>query len=167
MGRSHHLLVKLTLAIILCLSPSVSEGREASSIGGFSLNMSRDEIAFIARTRLHLKVVYSDDSLDLYSQGDDPDRSVPLAYFSYGKYGDIACMHFQIRIFKVENIFTRDLLRILQALYGVERFWRRKLLGYPVFFHGHKKFGEHVSIQSSNKTKPSWINFCASEQQDQ
>ena len=102
MAQNHRFGV-LVLAIALCLPHSVAEGREASSIGGFSLNMSSDEIASIARSRLRLKVVHSDDLLDLYNQGDDPDRSVPLAYFSYGEHGNIACMHFQIRIFKVEN----------------------------------------------------------------
>ena len=154
----------LVLAIALCLPHSVAEGQEASSIGGFSLNMSSDEIASIARSRLRLKVVHSDDSLDLYNQGDNPDRSVPLAYFSYGDHGNIACMHFQIRIFKVENLFTRDLLRILQSLYGVERFRQRKLLGYPVFFHGQTRLGEHVSILSSSKTQPSWMIFCSADQ---
>jgi hypothetical protein len=152
------------LTIALCLSHSVAEGREASRIGGFSLNMSSDEIASIARSRLRLKVVHSDESLDLYNQGDDPDRSVPLAYFSYGRHGEIGCMHFQIGIFKVENVFTRDLLRVLQSLYGVERFRERKLLGYPVFFHGHTRLGEHVSILSSSKTKPSWMIFCSADQ---
>ena len=92
MAQNHRFGV-LVLAIALCLPHSVAEGREASSIGGFSLNMSSDEIASIARSRLRLKVVHSDDSLDLYNQGDDPDRSVPLAYFSYGEHGNIACMH--------------------------------------------------------------------------
>lgn len=165
MGLNCSFRVKLALATaLLCLSHSVAQGREASSIGGFSLKMSTDEIASIARTRLGLKVVHSDESLDLYERGSDPDRTVPLAYFSYGEYGQIACMHFQIRIFKVENVFTSDLLRILQSLYGVERFRRRKLLGYPVFFHGHTKFGEHVSILSSSKTKPSWIILCSTDQ---
>jgi hypothetical protein len=126
--------------------------------------MSSDEIASVARTRRGLKVVHSDESLDLYERGSDPDRAVPLAYFSYGEnMGQIACMHFQIRLFKVDNIFTRDVLRVLQPLYGIERFRRRKLLGYPVFFHGHTKFGEHVSIQSSSKTKPSWIILCSAD----
>jgi hypothetical protein len=164
MAQDRGLGVTLVLTIALCLSHSVAEGREASRIGGFSLNMSSDEIASIARSRLRLKVIHSDESLDLYNQGDDPDRSVPLAYFSYGRNGEIGCMHFQIGIFKVENIFTRDLLRILQTLYGVERFRERKLLGYPVFFHGHTKFGEHVSILSSSKTKPSWMIFCSADQ---
>jgi hypothetical protein len=157
--------VKLALAAaLLCFFYLVAQGREASSVGGFSLTMSKDQIASIARTRLGLKVVYSDESLDLYERGSDPDEAVPLAYFSYGKSGEIDCMHFQIRIFKVDNIFTKDLLRILQALYGVERFRRRKLRGYPVFFHGHTKFGEQVSILSSSKTKPSWINLCSTDQ---
>lgn len=165
MGPNRPFRLKLVLPItLLCLSHPVALGREASSIGGFSLKMSSDEIASIARTRLGLKIVHSDNSLDLYDQGDDPDRTVPLAYFSYGKYGNIVCMHFQIRIFKVESVFTRDLLRILQSLYGVERFRQRKLLGYPVFFHGHTKFGEHVSIQSSSETKPSWIILCSTDQ---
>ena len=163
LAQSHRFGV-LVLAVALYLADSVAEGREVSSIGGFSLNMSSDEIAAIARSRLRLKVVHSDDSLDLYNQGDDPDRSIPLAYFSYGEHGGIGCMHFQIGIFKVENVFTRDLLRILQTLYGVTRFRQRKLLGYPVFFHGHTKFGEHVSILSSSKTQPSWVIFCSADQ---
>jgi hypothetical protein len=151
---------KLILPFATCLSFSVAEGREVSSVGGFSLDMSRNEIELFAQKRLGLQVVHSDDSLDLYRKGDDPDQANPLAYFSYSDDGKIACMHFHIDIFGVPHIFTNDLLRIIQSLYGVERFRKRKLLGYPVFFHGHTKFGEHVSILSPNRTRPSWINFC-------
>ena len=153
-------LAKVILPLAIYLSLSIAEGREVSSVGGFSLGMSGDEIELFARTRLGLQVLRTDDTLDLYRKGDDPDQTIPLAYFSYGDDGKIACMHFHLEIFGVPHIFTNDLLRIIQSLYGVERFRKRKLLGYPVFFHGHTKFGEHVSILSPNRTKPTWINFC-------
>ena len=150
-----------SLAFLCC---PVAQGREASSIGGFSLNLSTKDIETIATTRLGLKVVHSDESLDLYEPRSDPDRAVPLAYFSYGEKGQIECMHFQIQLFKVDNIFTRDVIRVLQTLYGVERFRKRKMLGYPIYFHGHTKYGEHVSILSASKLKPSWINLCSADQ---
>jgi hypothetical protein len=153
--------VILSLGFVFHLCLSAAQGRAASSVGGFSLAMSSAEIETFARTKLGLKIEHSDESLGLYRQGDDPDRTIPLAFFSYGDDGKIACMHFHLDIFSAKNVFTRDLLRILQAIYGVERFRRRKLLGYPVVFHGHTKFGEHVSVHSSNKTTPSWIIICS------
>jgi hypothetical protein len=159
-GWYHRSVAKVISALLFSLLLSVAEGRELSSIGGFSLGMSDDGVESFARTRLGLQVVHTDDSLDLYRKGDDPDQAIPLAYFSYGDDGKIACMHFHLDIFGVPHIFTNDLLRILQSLYGIEQFRKRKLLGYPVFFHGHTKYGEYVSIHSPNSTKPSWINFC-------
>ena len=88
MGPNRPFRLKLVLPItLLCLSHPVALGREASSIGGFSLKMSSDEIASIARTRLGLKIVHSDDSLDLYDQGDDPDRTVRSPIFHMESMG--------------------------------------------------------------------------------
>jgi hypothetical protein len=156
---SSGILKTLIMAFAFHLCVSVAQGQEASLVKGFSLAMSPDEIKFVARTRFGLKVAHSDESLGLYRPGDDPDRTRPIAYFSYEDAGKVTCMHFGVPFFSGQTLL-RDVLQTIQSAYGVKQFLQRKSKGYHVRYHGYTRFGEYVSVHS-NRRKPSWVIFCS------
>ena len=158
--KKHRFLKTLIMAFAFHLCVPVVRAQEASSVKGFSLAMSSEEIEFVARTRFGLQIVHAGGSLNLYRPGDNPDRTRPIAYFSYGDVGKISCMHFSVHFFSGQNTLLKDVLRNVRSAYEVKEFLKQKLTGHPVRYYGYTKFGEYVSVRSEGR-RATWVNFCS------